>query len=309
MTDKEQINNFAKDINVPRKEQIIIDGIDVSGCEFYVHYDYGRFSHGCSLHKDMFGLPVYCDIADCCEDCYFKQLARKTQECEQQQKTLDELIGCVSIWEGFTEEESKLAKDSSIADLIMLLRKKTQECEKLEDFRTLVRELFTFGDSDVDDEHFIKYLKEDCKSSQEALDGYCRLTDITGIDYTVHGGADIEEIVKRVDSLKHECEELKKANIHIDNNRKCKAIKLMEIEKLIISCMSGYTDKFTQEIMDIIRKPEPVCFENKYEQALDTVSEYIKDNCYSCQGIKYGGCEKCELKRIKDIINKAKEQL
>lgn len=44
----------------------------------------------------------------------------------------------------------------------------------------------------------------------------------------------------------------------------------------------------------------------KYEQALDTVSEHIRDNCNSCQGIKYGGCEKCELKRIKDIINKAK---
>lgn len=60
-----------------------------------------------------------------------EQLARKTQIVEQQQKTLDELIGCMSIWEGFTEEESKLAKDSSIADLIMLLRKKTQECEEL----------------------------------------------------------------------------------------------------------------------------------------------------------------------------------
>ena len=65
------------------KEPIIIDGVDVSKCEFYMHYDYGKFSHGCSLHKDMFGLPVCCDIADCCKDCYFKQLARKTQECEQ----------------------------------------------------------------------------------------------------------------------------------------------------------------------------------------------------------------------------------
>lgn len=110
-----------------------------------------------------------------------------------------------------------------------------------------------------------------------------------------------------VDELKQECEELKKANVLIDNNRECKAIKLMEIEKLIISCMSGYTDKFTKEIMDIIRKPEPVCFENKYKQALDTVSEYIKDNCNSCQGIRYGGCEECELKRIKDIISKAKD--
>ena len=33
MTDKE--SNFAKDINVPHKEQMIINGIDASGCEFY----------------------------------------------------------------------------------------------------------------------------------------------------------------------------------------------------------------------------------------------------------------------------------
>ena len=63
----------------------------------------------------------------------YKQLARKTQIVEQQHKTLDELIGCVSLWEEFTEEESKLAKDSSIADLIMLLRKKTQECEQIKE--------------------------------------------------------------------------------------------------------------------------------------------------------------------------------
>ena len=143
-------------------KKIYVDGVDVSKCEFYMHYDYGKFSHGCSLHKDMFGLPVCCDIADCCKDCYFKQLARKTQE-----------------------------------------------CEKLEDFRTLTREVFTFGDSDVDDENFIKYLQEYSRSCEEAIDGYYRLTDITGIDYTVHGGADIEEIIKRVDILKQECEELK----------------------------------------------------------------------------------------------------
>ena len=97
MTDKD-IKDYCKNCSVeppamrfkcpecehnPDKEQIIIDGVDVSKCEFYMHYDYGKFSHGCSLHKDMFGLPVCCDIADCCKDCYFKQLARKTQECEQ----------------------------------------------------------------------------------------------------------------------------------------------------------------------------------------------------------------------------------
>ena len=69
-------------------KKIYVDGVDVSKCEFYMHYDYGKFSHGCSLHKDMFGLPVCCDIADCCKDCYFKQLARKTQECEELKKEI-----------------------------------------------------------------------------------------------------------------------------------------------------------------------------------------------------------------------------
>lgn len=88
MTDK-QI--FVEDINVPCKEQIIIDGVDVSECEFYVHYDYGKFPHGCSLHKDMFGLFVCCDVADCCKNCYFKQLNRKTAECEKLQEQISKI--------------------------------------------------------------------------------------------------------------------------------------------------------------------------------------------------------------------------
>lgn len=71
------------------KEKIIIDGVDVSKCEFYMHYDYDKFSHGCSLHKDMFGLPVCCDIADCCKDCYFKQLKRKEQTLAKIRQILD----------------------------------------------------------------------------------------------------------------------------------------------------------------------------------------------------------------------------
>ncbi len=67
-------NNFAKDINVPHKEQIIIDGVDVSECE-YLKYD----KIGCSA-DDCYCLG---------NDCYFKQLARKTQECEELKKGLD----------------------------------------------------------------------------------------------------------------------------------------------------------------------------------------------------------------------------
>lgn len=86
-----------------------------------------------------------------------------------------------------------------------------------------------------------------------------------------------------------ECEELKK-------------------EKAEIKKYLGIDSKTILERLEELQERRDELSEKNisYEQALDTVSEYIKDNCYSCQGIKYGGCEKCELKRIKDIISKAK---
>ena len=61
------------------KEQIIIDGVNVGGCKYL------------NTFSDCDGYHYYCDLADdikneYCEyykDCYFKQLARKTQECEE----------------------------------------------------------------------------------------------------------------------------------------------------------------------------------------------------------------------------------
>ena len=58
-------------------KQIIIDGVDVSGCNYYLH----------NIHKSC-GVG----LVDCKgKDCKFKQLARKTAECEQKEKELKEL--------------------------------------------------------------------------------------------------------------------------------------------------------------------------------------------------------------------------
>ena len=159
------------------KEQIIIDGVNVYGCVQFIQEE----EDCCNLGGSCKGWP----------NCYYKQLIRKIEECEQKEKEL-------------------LSNEKIINKLMKEVDELKQECEKLEDFRTLTRWVFTFGDSDVDDENFIKYLQEYSRSYEEAIDGYYRLTDITGIDNTVHGCVDIEEIIKRVDILKHECEELKK---------------------------------------------------------------------------------------------------
>lgn len=78
------------------KEQIIIDGVDVSGCEFYNPYY-------CGMYIDGYG-----DSEGVCrdyEDCYYKQLARKTEMYNKAKEDLGLLNG-------------KLVA-------------KTQECEKL----------------------------------------------------------------------------------------------------------------------------------------------------------------------------------
>lgn len=120
----------------------------------------------------------------------------------------------------------------------------------------------------------------------------------------------ILDINKQLARKTAECEELKKANIHIDNNRKCKAKKLKEIEQLLIDCSSGYTDEVMQKIMEIIHKPETVCFENKYEQALDDIEKELKEdiNCESqeCGCNDFKECLKCTKEHILDIISKAK---
>lgn len=65
------------------KEQIIIDGVDVSKCRY--------FRPGSTLTcSRMYGGA--CDNKYSNELCYFKQLAHKTRECEELKKQLDKQV-------------------------------------------------------------------------------------------------------------------------------------------------------------------------------------------------------------------------
>ena len=145
-------------------EQIIIDGVDVSGCKYLYDDD-----HLCELTKEMaYDDEEFVSFCKGSLNCHYKQLQRKTTKyneikeslglmngelvvktaecgelqdlCRNQAKTINDLTGCVGLWEEFSEEESELAKNSSIADLVVLLREarsslesKTTECEDLKE--------------------------------------------------------------------------------------------------------------------------------------------------------------------------------
>lgn len=89
-------------------KQIIIDGVNITGCTW------------CDFEPDA---EPYCRINDgedlACEDnpnCYFKQLARKTQECESLKEEIEVL---------------KDNFDTATRDCNELIEELKQECEEL----------------------------------------------------------------------------------------------------------------------------------------------------------------------------------
>ena len=261
------------------KEQIIINGVDVSECEYLTYQleEDGEYYWFCDIAPA--GGPDECEYKP---ECFYKralkQLARKTQECEQIKEKYEAL---------------KLENEEGY-EIVAELK---QECEKLEDFRTLAREVFTFGDSDVDDENFIKYLQEYSRSYEEAIDGYYRLTDITGIDYTVHGGADIEEIIKQVTELKQEREELKeKLKREIKNT-----VDMERLAKSYGQDMLTYRQEKQIEIEEFQTNID------RYRKALEEIEEVIKSPCAEdCVYYEPSRCYDCIKTSILDIISKAK---
>lgn len=91
MTDKEQIkNNFEKVINVPTKQQTIIDGVDVKECDWLWLNTEKPYNSRCFKFKD-----VYSQCEDCKKypNCYYKLLARKTQECKELKEKFKKFFG------------------------------------------------------------------------------------------------------------------------------------------------------------------------------------------------------------------------
>lgn len=99
MADKEQTNdslkNSDKNFNencTHNKEQIMIDGVDISGCEFIDEWKHCDICN--SLIKTVYPNATKClteqDLrCETYQNCHYKQLARKTQECEDLKERLE----------------------------------------------------------------------------------------------------------------------------------------------------------------------------------------------------------------------------
>lgn len=105
------------------KEQIIINGVDVSGCNHLVD-------------KEACG-SMECQSVECEKNpnCLFKQLSHKTQECEKMAKGYEELTEIVSPYmddfTGYNELGGGFDIVLCVKELLQRLARKTKECEEL----------------------------------------------------------------------------------------------------------------------------------------------------------------------------------
>lgn len=67
-------------------KQIIIDGVDVSRCEFLQQEDID-LDYTCYAEEGYQSGEICCSA---CPNCYYKQLKRKEQECEELKKIINE---------------------------------------------------------------------------------------------------------------------------------------------------------------------------------------------------------------------------
>lgn len=157
------------------KEQIIIDSVDVSGCVFYqikANKLHPKAQY-CGSMRNIF-----------CEDepnCYFKQLARKTQECEEIKEE----------YEALKLENKELYR--ILADLKeerKLKDKYKQECEELkkdlQDYESWFDEykiLFTYdGRTPVTNDELYTCLEELAKKGNDETNRYRKaLEEIAGL--------------------------------------------------------------------------------------------------------------------------------
>ena len=263
------------------KEQIIINGINI----FKTLNDWADFlsKEWCSDERPIVELvKIY--ISD-----INGQLARSNQIIEQQQKTLDELVGDVSTWEDFTEEESELAKDSSIADLIMLLREKDERIIEL-----------TKGNKESQ-----KWIKEWNKYVGLVRSWITQAAKDLGLD-TEHSFG-VEHFTFAVRCLKEEHEKLKQEyNDLLEQHRELddRANRMTEEKyNLCRDCeeLKNTLKKLTRGVvLPAIPEPEVINLTARYRKALEEIEEFCitySDNHDAYETV---------YKYILNIINRAK---
>jgi predicted RNase H-like nuclease (RuvC/YqgF family) len=153
-------------------KQIIIDGVDVIGCEFF---DSGNCVE-CDMRVHFYG-DIPCDD-ECNRNCYYKQLKRKEQEVDVL-KAENELLK--QAFEDSDNDCFRLEKEND--ELKRQLKAKEQECEELT--------------NQVD---YLRREYKEIKWTNEAISRQCQNINCKDLQKLKQTLAEIKEIAEQIEN-------------------------------------------------------------------------------------------------------------
>ena len=137
-------------------KQIIIDGCDVSGCVFY---GFSNLNNHLCTSKEF--SKIDCTYCNDNPNCYYKQLKRKEQECEELKKDVIEALKLVEITSTHnTFQETKINRLS----------------KTLTEIKEIAEDLIT-----ITDEYYNCYHKDECDKCLLGIDGNCQYIKVKQI--------------------------------------------------------------------------------------------------------------------------------
>lgn len=220
------------------KEQIIIEGVDVVGCKYF-----NRFRSICH-NKNL------CCDCEKNQNCYYKQLARKTQECI---KLNNKIIDMNSIIEDAVINLGN--KDFTLYDLPFEIKKLRQECKESKAYaqrqenqrETYYKEFLKLSQECENLKAEEKYLKQCCQKAGEELAKH-------SFEYD---GKEKNLVVQAIE-LNEKYEKLKKALEKIERicEKSSTEWEAYKDETCIFHCKTRKTDKakLADKILNIINK-------------------------------------------------------
>ena len=300
------------------KEQIIIDGVDVKNCRRRI----GKNNY-CRYFKRL-----------CSENnfnCVWKQLARKTQECEELKIKLIQKDEVNTFFntpiEGWDNDPCKICESkNNYEQLKEDYAELERECERLKSYgATLLADKNAMEIGRDDYIQRCKQLEKECdiwKNQVLIIDEEAVTVEVTQKQF--------EEYLK----LKQECEKLsilaqeesaRNAYIEYELNDKLKQKtqeyeNLKAEEKYLKQCCEKAGEELAKHSFDYDGKEKNLVVQamelnekyEKLEKALEEIEEYIYTDCEYNDGCDRNICIRCDYsnvhdKRILDIINKAKD--
>ena len=163
-------------------DKIIIDGVDVSGCNYYAVRGFVQSYNGYTEYQDYCANPLTSRVCTEYPNCYYKQLQRKTAKCQELINENDKLQEANEQYAGINKN-----LDYMLGDVIS----KVLEDDNTEEyFYTELKEKFTSKLEDIIEQN---KQNERYKQALDDIEEYCREQNLKA-DWTA---CEILDIIKK----------------------------------------------------------------------------------------------------------------